>query len=378
MTTGGVGGTVSMRPLDANPLNFGTYGNGRPQMGVVTGNLGGSLGLGGIGGIDGGNALTVNHTESIKKSELVCRGHPMKCAWSRSDRKRSSVAPKNRNNLHHRNLVKSYHSRSDWKRSLAAPDNFDNHFYGHFIKSHYRNPNRRRRGRRDLDEQVAGSNKHLLLHRVPAVLSPKVYVQRRSSSGFDDDEGGDVSEAKSHFPARSRRSVLGLNDLDYNRALHHRAIRSVYPAPRINVAINRLEIPKQEMGSAKNYVIRPVHRESLTLQSSQPPQAESTSSSDPLKSTLPSMPSMMSAETTDPVTTLSSTTSATASPTSNDPASSRTMFNVNPKPYAGANMVSAIDNLLTQRLSNAQKFGPAVIGKFYSTQILLKRVRQTG
>ena len=44
---GGVGGTVAMKALDANPLNFGTYGNGHPQMGVVTGNLGGSLGLGG-------------------------------------------------------------------------------------------------------------------------------------------------------------------------------------------------------------------------------------------------------------------------------------------------------------------------------------------
>ena len=62
-------------------------------------------------------------------------------------------------------------------------------------------------------------------------------------------------------------------------------------------------------------------------------------------------------------TDLMMSSSATVSPTSNDIPTSRTMFNVNPKPYAGANMVSAIDNLLTQRLTNAQKFGPAVIGK---------------
>jgi len=47
---------------------------------------------------------------------------------------------------------------------------------------------------------------------------------------------------------------------------------------------------------------------------------------------------------------------------SNEAAGSRSLENVNPKPYAGSNMVGAINNLLTQRLSNAQKFGPAVIG----------------
>ena len=59
-----------------------------------------------------------------------------------------------------------------------------------------------------------------------------------------------------------------------------------------------------------------------------------------------------------------------ASPSSsgnNEAAGSRSLENVNPKPYAGANMVGAINNLLTQRLSNAQKFGPAVIG----TKIIL-------
>lgn len=49
--------------LEMNPTNFGHAG-----FGVVTGNLGGSLGLGGIGGIDGGNALTVNETIKTKRN----------------------------------------------------------------------------------------------------------------------------------------------------------------------------------------------------------------------------------------------------------------------------------------------------------------------
>ena len=49
--------------LEINPPNF-----GHATSGVVTGNLGGSLGLGGIGGIDGGNALTVNQTVKIKRN----------------------------------------------------------------------------------------------------------------------------------------------------------------------------------------------------------------------------------------------------------------------------------------------------------------------
>ena len=49
--------------LEMNPTNFGHAGSG-----VVTGNLGGSLGLGGIGGIDGGNALTVNETIKTKRN----------------------------------------------------------------------------------------------------------------------------------------------------------------------------------------------------------------------------------------------------------------------------------------------------------------------
>ena len=51
--------------LETNPANFGHAG-----FGVVTGNLGGSLGLGGIGGIDGGNALTVNQTVKTKRTLL--------------------------------------------------------------------------------------------------------------------------------------------------------------------------------------------------------------------------------------------------------------------------------------------------------------------
>ncbi|XP_066937001.1 uncharacterized protein [Clytia hemisphaerica] len=48
--------------LEGNPANFGHAG-----FGVVSGNLGGSLGLGGIGGIDGGNALVLNETIRSKR-----------------------------------------------------------------------------------------------------------------------------------------------------------------------------------------------------------------------------------------------------------------------------------------------------------------------
>ena len=380
-----------MRPLDANPLNFGTYGNGHPQMGVVTGNLGGSLGLGGIGGIDGGNALTVNHSVAIKKSELVCRGHPLKCAWSpRSDNKRSSVSANDK--THHRNIAPNLYDRH-YARGISSIGNLVvNPLNHHLHRRHYslldRNGHnirrgrnirmkttRRRRKRRDLIEQFSSNN-------IPSVLNPEVSTGKLYhhdavkkslidgtyyANGFDDDFGGGN---------RVRRSLP--NDPysnPENTIFHGRMIRSsVYPAPKINKNNNiQLETPKQVSAIARNYVIRPVHRKPPSSDTQgESSTATSSPSSDPLKSTLPSMPSLMSASSDDASnigktsTATMATMSATASPSSNDLASSRStspIFNVNPKPYAGANMVSAIDNLLTQRLSNAQKFGPAVIGK---------------
>ena len=105
-----------------------------------------------------------------------------------------------------------------------------------------------------------------------------------------------------------------------------------------------VERPRQEGATSKSYVIRPVHRQ----QNSQPVNQPLEHPSDPVKSMLPSLPSLTSSEPTS---------------TKNEDAATRNMFNINPKPYAGSNMVSAMNNLLTQRLTNAQKFGPAVIGK---------------
>ena len=436
LITGGVGGAVSTRPLDANPLNFGTYGNGHPQMGVVTGNLGGSLGLGGIGGIDGGNALTVNHSVAIKKSELVCRGHPLKCVWSpRSDKKRSSVTPHEK---HHRNLVLNpynpydrryvrerssigtlvvnpYHYRhiAEERSSVASNRNVGIHNrnlvinpYYHYIaeerssipiKRYYGtrhdinlviNPDYRHYNR---ERPLIASKRNVGMHHRNLVLNPHNQHAIGERSSLPANGNQHRNHVVNHFNHHLHRKQLPNNHPshrenkgiqsgkkvrrslpDDNVIFHEGLTRSVYPSPKITT---KPEAPKQESASAKNYVIRPVHRKPLSETQMTPLPGETSSPSDPLKSTLPSMPSLMSAAAASSDDITKTATSATASPTSNDPASSRSIFNVNPKPYAGANMVSAIDNLLTQRLSNAQKFGPAVIGKVSTyIKILLTRI----
>lgn len=74
--SGTITGSAAIEPIDTSLFNYGTFGNGRPLT-VVTGNLGGSLGLGGIGGIDGGNALVVNQTSS--KKETICQSDIFTC-----------------------------------------------------------------------------------------------------------------------------------------------------------------------------------------------------------------------------------------------------------------------------------------------------------
>lgn len=285
---GGGGGNL-VRPLDANPLNFGTYGNGHPQLGVVTGNLGGSLGLGGIGGIDGGNALVKNYTQAGKK-EIVCKGASMKCEWKGSRRSNVQKMKKKRKRMKLKN---------GFSELLQAKTM----------------------------EQLPGRRK-----------TKMGTVMKRARR--------DLSGVKNSF------------ELKRNNNSNQRNI-AVTSFPHRHNLNTKVQASTQAGSVSRNYVIRPVHSSSLLPSISV--------ENNPLFSSLPSMPSLTSGT----VTTISQdalnrdhsgtmkSESASVRSDSSPPAN-----NIDSKPYPGANMVSAINNLLTQRLTNAQKFGPAYIGEY--------------
>ena len=222
-------------------------------MGVVTGNLGGSLGLGGIGGIDGGNALTINHTEAIKKSELICRGHPLKCSWNTVPKgvgwKRSSVF----NAVLHPRFYTGGQNHINRNR-VFQPLQHD--YKGDSLKRHgYRRIHRK--------HHIINKSPHLHKNYFSSKSSKRqlLHTARRRRSLDGEEIATSSLRDNFHVPAV-------LNPLSFDIVTKRSLVSSGSPA--LNNARNQYEAPKQETGNSRNYVIRPVHRKPTTESTTSP------------------------------------------------------------------------------------------------------------